>query len=463
MLVTRGARLPLLVVMAVLGGGGVAAALPAADAEHLLEPESRLPRAEASVAVDPRDPKRVVVSAMQFPRSVAEGVVRANQPVAQVWVSRSGGATYRSAGALPLPRPKAQASEHATLAWDPHGPLYAAYSAIPRYGESSKDAGVYVARSHDGGRSWERMALVEGVRCSRPHRPIVAVDPASSAVYVTWTHEVEPACDGSEDWSQTSLRWASSVDGGAHFSKPVDITTDGVGDYPAPAVLSDGTLLVSYLEIGGLSLGDEVCPSVDQRVVVARFAPGGRRVGTSTAIERLCLIGAGLSANGATFVPVTYPVMAADPVTGSVVVAATYQGQTDRGVMTAASSDGGRTWSQRLLVDAPGTEATLPALGAAAGRTSLSWLSVEPGGVYRPLLSSSSDGGRSWSAPLELATTPSVGNSHPQNGYDTYGFGAYQGLAVGRDRVAHAAWPDLRPRGASTQDVDIWTRDVVLR
>jgi hypothetical protein len=320
-----------------------------------------------------------------------------------------------------------------------------------------------VAKSLDGGRTWKLMSRVEGVQCSRPHRPIVAVDPVRGWVYVTWTHEVEPSCDGSEDWSQTSLRWSRSTDGGAHFSKPVEVTSDGVGDYPAPAVLADGTLLVSYLEIGGLSLGDEVCPSVDQRVVVVRYARSGARLGESTAISRLCVVGEGLSLNGATFTPVTYPALTADPATGAVVVAATYQAQTDRGVMTSSSSDGGRTWQEKLLTGASGTEVSLPALTSASGRIALTYLTVQPGGAYMPTLVSSPDGGRSWSAPTDLASLPSVGNSHPQNGIDSYGFGAYQGVAIGPDRIAHAAWPDLRPRGADTQDVDIWTRDVALR
>jgi hypothetical protein len=110
----------------------------------------------------------------------------------------------------------------------------------------------------------------------------------------------------------------------------------------------------------------------------------------------------------------------------------------------------------------PGTEATLPALSAAAGRVALSWLDVSPGGNYVPTLTASLDGGRTWQSPVQLASTPSVGNTHPQNGYDSYGFGQYQGLAVGPDRVAHAAWPDLRPRGANSHDVDVWTRDVRL-
>lgn len=452
-------RASVLVVIAVLAAAGGVAAAVQSDLDHPLDLENRMPRAEPSVAVDPRDPSRVVVSAMQFPGPVAMGIVKGNQPLAQAWVSRNGGAAYRSAGPLPLPRPMAQASEDPTLAWDPKGPLYAAYTAIPRYGETNAGAGIWVAKSLDGGRTWKLMSRVEGVQCSRPHRPIVAVDPVRGWVYVAWTHEVEPSCDGNEDRSQTSLRWSRSTDGGAHFSEPVEVTSAGVGDYPAPAVLRDGTLLVSYLEIGGVSLGDETCPSVDQRVVVGRYGRSGARLGDATAISRLCLVGAGLSANGAAFTPVTYPAIAADPTTGGVVVAATYQGQVDRGVMTASSRDGGRTWSEKLLAGAPGTEVSLPALGAAGGRVALSYLTVQPGGVYLPTLVSSRDGGRSWSAPTDLATVPSIGNSHPQNGIDTYGFGAYQGVAIGPDGIAHAAWPDLRPRGSDSADVDVWTRD----
>jgi hypothetical protein len=452
----------LVAAVVVLAGGRIAVALPAGT-EHPLDLENRLPRTEASVAVDPRDVTRVAVSAMQFPGPVAEGVVHSDQPVAQVWVSRTGGASYRAAGPLPLPRPKAQASEHATLAWDPHGPLFAAYSAIPRYGETNGDAGAYVARSLDGGRSWLLMSRVEGVRCGGPQRPVVAVDPARGWVYVAWTHLVEPSCDGNHDRTQMSLRWARSTDGGAHFGKPVEVTGGGLGDYPTPAVLPDGTLLVSYLHVGGLSF-DAVCPGgVDQQVMVARFAPTGARLGTATAIPQLCLVADGLSANGAAFIPSTYPALAVEPATGAVTVAGSYQAQVDRGVMTAASRDGGRSWTQRLVSGAPGTEATLPALSAGADRIALSFLSVDPGGVYAPMLTSSADGGRSWARPIGLASTPSVGNSHPQNGIDTYGFGQYQGLAVGPDGVAHAAWPDLRPRGADSADVDVWTRDVSLR
>lgn len=432
------------------------------DAEHPLEFEDQRPRAEASVAVDPRDPRHVVISAMQFNQSMASGLYDGYEPRAQVWVSRSGGTTYRSFGPLPLPRPKAQNSEHATLAWDPHGPLYAAYSVFPKYGEKEDGAGLWVARSYDGGRTWQRVGLVAASHCGGPRRPVIAVDPVRGWVYVAYSQEVEPDCDGSRDSSQTSLRWVRSTDGGAHFGQPVVVVDRGGGYDPAPAVLRDGTVLISYLTIGGVSLGDEVCPSVDQEVLVSRYAPTGERLDTTSAIPRLCLVGGGLSANGAAFEPVTSPVITADASTGSVVVAATYQGQVDRGVMTASSPDGGRSWTQALVKGGPGTEATLPALSAAAGRVALSWLEVAPGGNYTPTLTSSTDGGRSWQPAVALASAASVGNTHPQNGYDTYGFGKYQGLVVGPDRVAHTAWPDLRPRAERSQDVDVWTRDLRL-
>jgi hypothetical protein len=466
----RRPSLSALVVVAMLAASAAASPATAApapvitpiDAEHPLEFEDHRPRAEASVAVDPRDPRRVVITAMQFNQAMAGGLYSGYDAVVEAWVSRTGGTSYHGVGPLPLPRPKAQRSEHATLAWDPHGPLYAAYSVIPDYGQTEAGAGLWVARSFDGGRSWQRVGLVEPSHCGGPTRPVIAVDPVRGWVYVAYTVEVEPDCDGPRDYTQSSLRWARSTDGGLHFGKPVIVTDQGAGSYPAPTVLRDGTVLISHLAIGGVSLGDEVCPSVDQEVLVARYTPDGRRLDTSTAIPRLCLVGAGLSANGAAFTPVTYPAITSDPSTGAVVVAASYQGQVERGVMTAASSDGGRTWTQGLVKGGPGSEATLPALSAAAGRVGLSWLEVAPGGTYRPMLTSSSDGGRMWEPAVQLASEASVGNTHPQNGYDTYGFGQYQGLVVGPDRVAHTAWPDLRPRGERSQDVDVWTRNLRL-
>src|SRR5438309_1973632 len=124
------------------------------------------------------------------------GLVHRDQPLAAGGVARNGGAGFRSAGPLPPPRPEAPAGGHPELAWDPHGPLYATYSAIPRYGETSAGAGVWVAKSLDGGRSWRLMSLIEGLHCSQTHRPIVAVDPVRGWVYVTWTHGVDPNCDG---------------------------------------------------------------------------------------------------------------------------------------------------------------------------------------------------------------------------------------------------------------------------
>jgi hypothetical protein len=406
----------------------------------------------------------VAVSALQFPHSATTAVKSFNEPVASVWYSRNGGAGYRSAGALPLPAPKRQVSENATLAWGAGDELVASYTVIASRAAQSKAAeGLYVARSSDGGRTWTRTAQLEGFSCGGPERSTVVVDRARHAMYVAWTHRdyTSNSCNATVDPSSAVIRWARSTDGGRTFSRAVDATVAGEAEDPTPAVLPDGTLLISTLVVRGVSLDNPVCPGVDQHVVVLRFSPQGRRLGETTAIENLCLIAGGLSANGAGYLPSTYPALTVDPASGAAVVAASYQGFTDRGIMTAASRDGGRTWSQHLVAGLAGTEGTLPALSSNGGRAALSWLEVQPGGAYLPKLVASADGGGTWSDALSLASLPSNGTAKPQNGIDPHGFGSYQGLAVGADLVAHVAWPDLRPRAdGTTADVDVWTRDL---
>jgi len=131
--------------------------------------------------------------------------------------------------------------------------------------------------------------------------------------------------------------------------------------------------------------------------------------------------------------------------------------------MTASSGDGGRTWTTSLVSGLPGSTGSMAALAAGPrGRVALAWLEVDAGGAYRPVLSPSTDGGRTWLAPVPLSDLPSVGNLHPLSPFDPYGIGHYLGVAIGSDGMAHVAWPDLRPRGTDSQDVDVWTRDLAM-
>lgn len=459
--------------LAVVGGAAAGATPPRragvatpVDTDHRIEAEDRRPRAETAVAVDPRDPRHVVVTAIQFARSYPDSLRGGGYGGDDhVWVSRDGGATYRAAGGLPALDRSAPASNDPSIAFGPRGIVYASYSAFAGTAASAPAEGLYLARSDDGGLHWRRMARIEGFRCGGPDRSWITVDPRRGWVYVTWTHYVEDAgCSGTIDPAKTALRWARSTDGGAHFGRPVDVTTNSEGARPSPAVLRDGTLLVVYQKPATNDLANADCHGFTGQVVAVRFAPDGRRLGSATALPNVCDSYGGVIPNGAAYLPIIDASVAADEATGRVVVAIPSSSQVDRGVLVGTSADGGLTWRSTLVTGLPGSNASMPAVAfGRGGRAALTWLEVDAAGLYRPVLASSNDFGATWSAPLALASVPSVGNVHPFSPLDPYGIGHYLGLAVGADGVAHATWPDLRAGNpAAASDVDVWTRNVRL-
>lgn len=450
---------------------GVAAGAPPADApgpvplgaDHPLETTDHRPRIETNVAVDPRDPRHVVVSAIQLGASYARAALMGYAPYDRTWVSSDGGGTFRSTGPLPPEPGGVPYGNDPTLAWDPHGPLYASYTAFsnPAVFTNVPADGLYVARSLDGGRIWQRRAHLESFRCSGPDRSTITTDPVRGWVYVTWVHYVEgDACNGTPDQSLTVTRWARSTDGGAHFDRPVDVTVKGETAQLAPAVLPDGTLLVAYLGPYANSTDDPVCHGFTGSVVVARYRPDGRLLGRTTVNKHLCATTLGLSPNGATYTQILFPSIATDA-QGRAVVAVIDDRAEAHGVSVSTSTDGGRQWRTQLVSGLPGTSASMPAVAAGGGRFALAWLQIVPSGAFSAVLASSRDG-LTWSAPTTLSTVPSLGDTHPQQPFDGYGFGHYLGVAVGRDRVAHVAWPDLRPRAGDPSDTDVWVRSARL-
>lgn len=456
----------------VLSGAAAAAApLPRATApapvgaDHSIDAADPRPRAETSVAVDPRDPRHVVVTAIQFERSFREGLnhPHGTGPDDHVWVSRDGGATYRAAGGLPALDRSWPSSNDPSIAFGPTGVVYASYTSFGGRVVTAPGSGLTLARSDDGGLHWRRMARIEGFHCGGPDRSTITVDPRRGWVYVTWTHYVEDAaCSGSPDYTKTVLRWARSTDGGAHFGRPVDITTGAEGHTPSAAVLRDGSLLVVHSRPATNAVDNAECRGFTGQVVATRFDPAGRRLGAATALANVCDSYGGVMPNGAAYLPITDPSVAVDPVSGRAVVAVPSAPPVAQGVLVGTSADGGRTWRSRLVTGLPRSTASMPAVAfGRGGRAALTWLEVDPGGLYRPVLAASDDSGATWSAPIALADVPSVGNLHPFSPLDPYGIGHYLGLAVGSDNVAHATWPDLRPDGAA-RDVDVRTRNISL-
>ncbi len=430
--------------------------------DHSIAPGDTRPRAETQVAVDPRDPHRVVVTAMQFNQPLASRVQTVQTQNDEIWASSDAGASFPAHASLPPLNPAQPLGNDPTLAWDPRpgGPVYASYSAFASTSQtSSPTEGLYVARSDDGGRSWRRSKLIEGFRsCGGPDRSQVAVDPVHGWVYVEWIHYVASDCGSTPDATKTVLRWARSTDGGRTFRPPVDFTAAGEANDGSLAVLPNGTVLTVHSVVGGAESAGTGCHFATH-VVAARWTPAGHSLSRSEAVMG-CATTAGLAV--ATYFPLPHAAVTADAVTGAVVVAIPTTGASGQGIAVGSSRDGGRTWTRALVTGTPGSQSSMDAVASMNGHTALGWLEILPSGLFRPVLAASADGGRTWSDAVPLATVPSVGSLRPGRPVDAYAIGHYLGVAVARDGTAYMTWPDLRPDGAATLDVDVFIRRVQL-
>lgn len=417
-------------------------------------------RAESAVAVNPRDPRHVVVGVMELASQTSPSYYLETgwSPRARVFVSRDGGGTYDAAGTLPGPDGARGTTLDQTFAWDPRGgPLYASYLAYPEDADPLTDTrgGVWVARSDDGGRTWRGRLVgprtVEDGYCSAGDKPAVAVD-RRGWVYAVW--QMMGPCG---TWSGIDLVWSRSTDGGRTWMRPAPLADRDAGYAAIPVALPDGTVAVAY---SGLWVSDATYPECLGEwapIHVARLGAGGD-VTMTTALDHVCTSD-GVARNGSAFRVHQMPTMAYDPATRSLTLAVTDLRAGDEGLAVATSRDGGRTWTRGRVAADPGYALSHPQLAAGAGAVAVSYLASAPGGTYVPTLRWSRDGGRTWSAPVALASVPSVGAQRPYSRVDAYTVGHYQGLAVGRDGLAHAAWPDLRPRDR-VSDVETWVRAV---
>lgn len=433
---------------------------------HSIQPEDLTPKAETNIAVNPRDPRQVVVTAIRFGSQYKDYYVKGASVEDHIWTSRDGGRRFSHAGSLPGLDPARPAANDPTLAWGQDGTLWASYTAFgPNSTVSDPREGLYAAVSTDNGRHWRRTARIEGFRCDGPDRSTVAVDPVRGWAYVAWVHYVETDCSVKPsviDDTKTTIRWSRTKDGGRTWSRPVIAAPMAAAAHITPTVLRDGTLVVSYID---KSRGDGFaaeCGSTASSLAVARWDVSGQFLDRGRPVPVLCDAG-GLSPNGSAHIVIRQPAVAADPRTGRVAIATAYTSATKQGAVVASSGDGGRTWASTVVTGLPGSTATMPALAAGPrGTFALAYLELDAGGFYRPVLASSSDGGTTFTAPVSLVDVPSVGNARPRTAFDPYNIGHYMGVAVGGDGIAHVAWPDLRPRGDAPADVDVWVRGVPL-
>ncbi len=323
---------------------------------------------------------------------------------------------------------------------------------------------LYFARSEDGGKNWSKPVRVNdadgevwGFSVSKPR---IEVGPAGTI------HVFYPANDRSADLDKdiVSARYRRSTDNGKSFSAPItmnrpvlkdreDVLGEGLAatnSFGTMGVAPDGTVIAAWQNVStmrdsadgadaivvvstddGKSFSEEimavkgnrVCPCCQLTLAFSKDAAlmGMRYLfedGRDSQLVRSTDGGRSFDMAGRLDLdpwpidgcPLKPTEMA---VSGDVVYAATYTGGEDpAGLYFTVSTDGGNTFSGKQQVHAAAAIADAPALTADSnGNVRLVWHAKTDAG-RRLYTSTSTDQGKSLSAPVEVAT-PTGKSMHP--------------------------------------------------
>jgi len=200
---------------------------------------------EPSIAVNPKDPQQLVV-AWQINASVA--------------YSRDGGGSWSKAEDT---APKDyRISGDVSVAYGADGAAYLCYIAFDKlgttnyWGHNATRNGVFVRRSPDGGKSWEKAAHAVIEHATTPgipfeDEPYIVADttgsPYSGNLYIGWTEF---------SLEKSVILFSRSTDGGATWSAPIEISTheglprddNGSVEGFTGAVAPDGTFYVVWAD-----------------------------------------------------------------------------------------------------------------------------------------------------------------------------------------------------------------------
>jgi hypothetical protein len=399
---------------------------------------------EPHVAIDPADPDRIAVAAIEGGDLVVPGVQGPGWAHLTVRHSSDGGATWARMD-LPYATTAAPGSGWSrfcvtadpVLAWPEGGdlllfglgwpctnggaPPIPGMGALPVGPSTTSVAHVWVARSADGGATWgEPLVIAQSPGAQR------WLDKEWGAahgdrVFVAWVG-LRPADD-------PVLEWAVSDDGGATFpTTGMRVPGSGAAFYgPATALGANGTLHLVYRACGGDCIeAASMVLDADGEWAEAKVADARRVDGPG--------LGFGL------------PAAAYDHATGTLVAAWHAAGPGgDADAFVAWSRDGGATWGKPLaLPGAAGGHQFQVALAADGGRAALSYYDAASEDAVTPRLVVLDLASGAW---VEAAAAEPFDPDPADRGFVFYG--DYQGVAL-RGSRALAAFTAFDADGART-------------
>lgn len=339
---------------------------------------------------------------------------------------------------------------------------------------------VYLSRSTDGGRSFTTALVYKGPE-NDPGRgynisPTGAVDPTDPRrVYIGWARG---------DWTSPKLSdtveavVAASSDGGKTFGEPVDLSTPNASEHTWLTVGRDGAVRAAYWSKGfGTPLASEFLP-----IPIARQDAPPIYYTASTDHGKTWNRQVIDPGNQKYYRP---PVIAADPHSDAIYIAwystpevMNFQddgaGKVRSEIFLRASTDGGKTWAARKVVNddaGKGANHELPGLSIAPnGRLDVAWddfrLSPSPGaspdrenGIDNIFYASSSDHGAT------LGPNIQVNDRSIDRSIGVWSNNVGSHVAVGIASTANAvyfAWQDSRNGTVVNQSEDIYASSLRL-
>jgi hypothetical protein len=473
----RGRRLGAVLIVVVAGltvvapGAGAKSKDPVLGAAVQVTSNPSPIRAHSSpqIAVHPKNGELALV----------ESDVRGDR-ACKVHISTTAGRTWFPGGEL-MQKPYTDCSfyaeygAYATLAYAKDGTLYVAFvaSEVLNRVRDETPRHVFLARSTNGGRTFSTARVFEAPDGNQDKGlnkgPMLAVDPSNpKRVYVGWRQGVfNPNVK-----EKLKSNVAASADGGRTFGPPFDLTDARGGDYPELAVDSKGTVhAVYWVRVFPPTPSGQQGPV--RPIVYRSSSDFGKTWSAPKEID---------PGNQAASRPAA---LAADPESDNLYLvwhgnaeamnsAPGFDGDLD--IYLRRSLDGGKTWSDRIVVSDEGVKANQYEPGIAIapnGRVDVAWYDFRnsPGGLLTSTghsgdkgfsdvyYASSGDQGRTFGRPTRV-NDRSIDRSRGvwSNNIDS----KFNVGIASTDDAVFFAWQDTRNAIGSTDAEDVYAATLSL-
>lgn len=300
---------------------------------------------------------------------------------------------------------------------------------------------LVVYHSADGGRLWDPVPVFLGTYHDHPTVTAdISSDRRRNWIYITSHHPIR----GDDGKARKSVFVARSRNGGKTFDEPVRIVPNNLSNLTEmSAVLTDGTLLVSFVDVSHAVSGGQGGAFPLRRAWVMRSTDGGFTFSMPLFVNDACGVPPSFQLSALT------ADLSAGPFRDRLYFACRQSGAGP--IVVNSSADGGETWTNPIAVALPTTQSEhrIPAIAVdARGVLAVAWLDrhARTGELCQELhLTASLDGGQTFLPEQRISRAACADSATNNNAYDRFPTnGDYFGLVstgAGRFRIV---WPETR-------------------